>query len=395
MAKIDRYTFQGERVLFDVTVSQLTAGSTYITPVTGSSSTNAGTGKVTELGGASSITSTALSGDYGDLTRLIVISAVDSDGSAPDAAIWPVVDGTDLGDDMILDASQEGNMMPNPAQAVGGFSRVLGIPVRQAVQKGIANWALQATGLKAKSNYRFRVQSTAGWGNSGNVITPLRIIGIGDKLDGQALNTLAETIARQGYDGHVTYNAPGFDDLDAYHSIAGGLSSATWTALPGGTTQQGVKISRFFRYAYNATATPKQGEFILSTDNGVKGAEGNVADGHDLGFNYTDSKDYLFLLEFGVRPGTNQAFVGFRVDDQILPDDNGFPATSHVNPFPYGLVQPQRPDSNLYWALRKPAWQVVASTNKVAWFVTANGTAIPANSAGVALGGVKVQRGNQ
>lgn len=393
MAQLDRYTFQGKRILFDATVTQVKAGATLTTPVSGSKSDSQGKANLTTIGGANSLNSTALSGDFGDLTQVIVIAPVSSTGTYPDVAIWPVVDGTDIQDEILLDASAEGNMMPNPGNTIG-VVRTLGRPFREVIEKGMNNMPLIATGLKARGQYQFRVQSNAGWGNSGAAQTPLRIIGIGDKLNGQALDAVAELLATNGYPGAMNYSAPGYDSLVAEHSIQGGLRSATWTALPGGTAQQGVKVFRFFRYAYNAQDTTSQGQFVLSTDNAVKGAADNVSDNHGLGFDYTTSEDYLFLTEFGVRPGTHQAFTGFNINTTPLPDDNGFTTTAHVNPFAYGLVQPQRPEGNLYYAMQKPAWPVVASKNKLAFFITADGTAIPANSASVAIGGVHVQRGN-
>lgn len=390
----NRYTYQGKRILFDVTVTQVKPGATLTTVVTGSSKNDpSGASNVTQIGSAQGLASTALSGLYGDLTDIVVVPAVDSAGTYPDVALWPVVDGTDYGDRIMIDGSLPGNMFPNPANAIGRVVRRLGLPVRQIF--GQSGWALRATGLKAARNYQFRVYSAAGWGNNGTAVTPLRIIGYGDKLNAEALDVLASKMDSNGYRGHVQNSDPGYNALDAVHSINGGLSAKTWTALPGGPTQQGVKINRFFRYAYNAADTPSQGLYVLSNDNAVQGQQGNVMDSnHDLGFDFENNRDYLMLLEFGARAGTHQAFVGFRVDDTILPDDQGFIVSEGVNPFAYGNVQPQRPGTNEFYALSNAPWPMVANRNKLSFFIAADGTAVAAGDASVAVGGVLVQQGN-
>ena len=403
----DPYVFQGKRVLVDVTVTQVVAGATHLTVTTGSSSSDpTGASKITTLGGSNAIVGTALSGNYGDLTELYVIPAIESDGSWPDIAIWPVVDGVDLGDIIMLDGSVGGNMMPLASQIVGnGFVRTLGVPFRQALaqaqkaaQNGAQypNLALKATGLKAKQQYQFRVYSKSGFGNSATAQVALRIIGVGDKLDGQALQAVGASIAKYGYPGSFQHNAPGFNGIVGAHSIGGALSEANWTALPGGATQAGTKVNRFFRYAYNTSATTAQGRYVLSNQNSVQGVSGNVLDpNHDLGFDYSNSKDYLTVLEYGARAGTNQAFVGFTVGDTVLPDQpNGAPASVNVNPYVYGNVSPMRAATNEYFGLRATPWPVVAGGNKVAFFIQANGTAISANQASVAIGGVQVKQGN-
>lgn len=388
----NRYNYFGERMLFDVTITAVNPGATFTTPITGSSETN-GTGQITQIGSATVINGTNLAGLFGDLTRIVIQGPIDADGSFPDVSVWPVVDETSLDDKMVFDASVPGNMMPNKANTVGQKEVRLGIPFRKALSMN--NMALKATGLKAAASYTFQVYSKAGWGNSGAAQTPLRIIGYGDKIDKQTLAGLTALLNRNGYNGSIQMNTPGFPSLVATHSLGGALGPATWTALPGGMAQQGVKVFRRFTYAYNAIATAAQGAFILSMKNAVGGASGQVVDNHhDLGFDYENSSDYLLFTEYGVRPGTNQAFVGYKVDDTVLPDENGFAVSANLNQFPYGNVQPQRAAASEYYALGKIPWDLVAAQNKVAFFVAANGTAIPANSASVAIGGVLVQGAN-
>ncbi len=394
----DPYVFQGKRVLVDVTVTKVVAGATHLTVTTGASSNDpTGASNITILGGSNAIVGTALSSNFGDLTELYIIPAIESDGTWPDIAIWPVVDGVDLGDIIMLDGSVAGNMMPLASQIVGnGFARKIGVPFREAIAKYSNNIPLVATGLKAKQQYQFRVYSKDGFGNTAAAQVPLRIIGLGDKLDGQALKALSDQLALGGYPGKMSNNAPGYAPLNAMHTLGGALTEANWTALPGGTTQTGTKVNRFFRYAYNQLPTPAQGAYIMSNQNSVQGVSGNVVDtNHDLGFDYSNSKDYLNILEYGARAGQNNAFVGFKVGDTVLPDQpNGAPASVNVNPYVYGNVSPMRAATNEYFALKSTPWPIVAAGNKIAFFIQANGTAEAALASSVAIGGVQVKQGN-
>lgn len=401
------YLFPGERVLFDVTVTKVVPGATHTTVITGQSSNDpTGSSKITTIGSASSILSTALSGLYGDLTRLAIVSPIDSAGDPVDCAIWPYVDGSDLGDHLMFDASQGGNMMPLKGKAVGFTQRVLGIPFRKALNAAIArqakghvvtDFATKATGIKATRQYQFKVFSAAGFGNAAAATTPLRIIGIGDKLDGQALAAVGELIDKNGYPGLISRSVAPYGSLSVVHTLKGGLKPATWSATPGGIAQQGPRVFRFFRYAYNNVATGATGLFVLSNQNAVQGAQGNVMDdNHDLGFDYATSADWLEFLEYGIRPGANAFSAGFKVDDTVLPDNpNGFAATTNVNPYPFGNASPMRAASDEYYPMSPAAWPIVAFKNKVAFFIQANGTAEAANATSVAVGGLQIQQGHQ
>lgn len=388
------YEFPGKKVLVDVTITKVTAGGTHNAAVSGSVSNATGASTVTQIGSAGSILSSAMSGLYGDLTDLIVIPPVDAAGDYPDVAIWPIVDGVSLADKVMIDGSFPGNTFPNPGATVGGIRRSLGVPVRDALRKNRSNFAIVATGLKATRQYQFAVSSDKGWGNSAAAQTPLRIIGLGDQLDGTALDAVAAQIGAQGYPGGINLSVAPYRGLQATHMLKGGaLSPATWTGLPGGTNQSGVKVFRFERYAYNAIATPATGNFILSNQNAVQGAEGNVVDAnHDLGFDFSINGEFLQVMWYGARPGANNAFIGFRVDDTVLPDANGAFATAGVNPYAYGSAYPQRNAAEFY-ALPKAPWPMVAYRNRLSFFVAADGTAVAANADSVAIGGLLVQPG--
>ena len=404
---ISRYSYAGPHVLMDVTVTQMKPGSTHMTAITGSVTDPAGNkSQITNIGSLQAMVSTALSGTFADATEVILISPVDAGGVIPDCLVYPVPDSKPLGDVMLFDASLPGNMAPNPAQIVGpgaGKAFSLGVPVRKALQQAARDQAngktpnlpLVATGIKYAQQLQFAVYSTAGWGNSGAAEVPLRIIVLGEKLDRQNLDDLA----RYGWPGAFRDQARGFNGISGTHTIPGGVVSASsWTALSGGIAQGSVKTFRAVRVAYNATATPQTGLFVLSNQNSVQGAQGNVQSqtgSSDLGFDYTSEQKYLRITHLGIRPGPNSGFWGWKIDDTVLPDEpNGQIVSQGVNPWPYGNVQPQRSASGEFYGLPKTAWPLAAEPgHKLAFFIQADGTAIAANTESVALAGVLVEQG--
>ena len=409
----DRYDFTGSRRLVDVTVTKVKAGGTHTTSISGTKTDNSGTSNITTINGTAVMQTTALAGDFGDLTDLIIIGAVDSTGGFPDCQIQPYVDGKALGDLINIDGSAYGNMFPNPANAVGFLHVSLGIKFREALRKHMANLPMKATGLKAYQQYQFQVSSTLGWGNAATAKTPLRIIGFGDKLDKAAVSAAGvelQNLLNKFAAGESQYNplaiadqVEGFSEFVSFFSLPGGLTDKTWTGLMGGQAQKGTAVDRFFRVSYNTTATPANGIFPLTNSN-VFGGDSNYVGGtdNDLGFDYeSGTTAYLKFLEFGVHTAANLAFVGYQIGKQVFPDNpSGYAVTDGVNPYPFGIVQPQRTSSNLYYAMRRMPWPLVAWKNKVSFFVVANGTAIPAqfnadnttlqDCAGIAVGGVKV-----
>lgn len=405
------YIFPGERPLFDITVTQVKPGATHTTVTTGQSAASDSTGQsqMTQIGTQIPVQSAALSGLFADVTRIFVVSPVDASGTAPDVTIWPYIDGVDLSDHLVWDGSQAGNMLPVPGTLVdGGGELVIGIPFRQLM----ADWAKQAqaalnkgqephgvnivnkaTGLKARRSIQFKIQSNAGWGNSGTAQVPLRILGYGDALNGAALDQVAELVGTYGYPGSVSRNVQPFTSLSVEHQLTGGLSASAWSQLPGGTSQTGPRIWRFLRFAYNAVATSPSNQFVLSNKNSVQGVQGNVQSDQDIGFDYQEEAKYLEITNYGVRAGTNNALAGWTVNTTTLPTSTGFAATAAVNPYPYGNAQPIRAGSGLYLPLKRVAMPIVANQNKVAFWVQADGTATPANDTSVALAGLQIETG--
>lgn len=132
----------------------------------------------------------------------------------------------------------------------------------------------------------------------------------------------------------------------------------------------------------------------MSNQNAVGGTQGNVtSDKYDFGFAYMDGTRYLRFLELGIRPGANTVLWGVKVNDTILPQGQGIVVTPNVNWQQYGNVQPQLPGSNLFYALPRNQFPVVAYRNNVSVFVTANGTPIASGATSIAGGGILIETG--
>lgn len=396
--------------LIDVTVTTLGAGKTHTTTATGQQLANsqgvsqttqigatlsysATNSQTTQSGGRSALDTLQLSSAYGDGCKLFVVPPVDSAGNTVDCEIRPRVDGQPFDIYFNSSASVNDNLFPLPGKAVGAMTLDIGVPYRKALAARMSSLPLKATGWKYKSRLQFDVFSNLGWGVSAAPVTPLRILVYGDKMDDPALaalNAELQAAIKSGYDpfGYVD-QVVGFPAFAGKHEFPGKqITAGNWGAGPNGPTQVGTttQVFRFLRQAYNSEATTAQDPFFLSTLDAVGGSSDNVAaDINDLGFNNESSSDYYRLDIFGNRPGTNQGWVGVKVGETVLPTTSGAVATANVNPWNSGEVQPQRPDSSLYMAPGKSPFPVAVNGNKVVFFVTGNGTAIPAQISGTTL----------
>lgn len=422
-----RYALEGGHPLIDVTVTTVAAGKTHTTTLNGNQVSNSqGVSQTTQLGatlvnasnqttqsgGVAAIRTLTLTGAFADATDLFVIPPIDAAGKAVDCEIRPRIDGQPLEQHFNASAGLNDNLFPLPSATVGAYHVRIGQAWRKALRARMANLPLKATGWKAQRSIQFDVYSNIGFGVAAVPTTPLRIIVTGDKMDSAALALMDEELqailqqaGKTGYDPFSFVDkVPGFPVFTGRHVPPGAhITPETWTAGPNGPAQVGTvsQIYRFVRQAYPNQATNANNAFFLSKSDAVGGASDNVyADINDLGFDLTSDKTrYLRLDLLGLRGAVNQAFAGVKVDEQVLPTVDGQPLTSGVNLYPSGEVQPMRSDSSVYFPFGKSPWPVVARGNKVAWFVTPDGTAMNAefsatptlqDSPQVAVGGIEV-----
>lgn len=395
-----RYALEGGHPLLDVTVTTVAAGKRHITTLNGnqkadsqgvSQTTQIGAtlvnanSQTTQSGGLAALETLTLSDAYADLTDLFIIPPIDSGGTIIDCELRPRIDGTPLEEHFNISAGVNDNLFPIPGSTVGAYHMRIGMAYRKALRARVANLPLKATGWKGKRSLQFDCYSNIGWGVAAAPSTPLRIIGLGDKLDGAALSMLdmdLQAILGQGGYSPFAYidKVPGFAAYAGQHVPPGRhITPETWTALPNGPAQVGTQsqIFRFVRQAYPNKASNANNSFFLTLQDALGGGSDNLASElNELGFNNETTYRRIDLL--GLRGGLNQAFFGIKVDESVLPTTKGVALTTNVNLWPSGEVQPIRTDSNLYFPFGKSPWPVVAYKNKVVYFVTPNGAAMDA-----------------
>lgn len=389
--------FRSLTTLLDVTCSQINAGATVQSPESGQTSVNTSNIQVTQ----NSITTTHLSNGYVADARIIeIISPVDNAAAAnqyPDVEISIVNGSNDLKDTIVIDGSYLANMFARKKVTHGSRQIILGFSVRDLLLKNlqfpgsVKNMPLMMTGIKVTDSLSVNVTSQAGFGNNGAVAVPLRIIIKGEKYQASDLASLG-----LGYDGSIGVSYPGTSEFFAQHRLSGPLSEETWGSLPGGDSQGNLKIRRRIAYAYNQQATGTSSPYVFSRLGAVGGNQQNVVDNqHDLGDDFSKSKSMFLWQQLGVRIPSGQAYVGFKVGNEIIPQDSpqGAPISYNLNDFQYGNAEPQTAQSALYFALAESDTlaQMMVYGSAVAPFIATTGTQSYApNTASMAKSGILV-----
>ena len=400
----DYTVYKSISVLADVTVSQITGGATVISPTTPGASTASNANIVVT---PNTITSSDLAPGYVADARIIeIISPVDNSASAnvyPDVELTFVNGGESLKSTLLIDGSFLTNMFARKKVTHGSRQIVLGFSVRELLLWNMAhpnrqdplhkgNMPMSMTGIKVTKGLNVEVTSTNGWGNNGAVQVPLRVIVKGEKYLASDLVPFANA-----YDGTIKLNYPGVPEFNAFHVINGPVSAATWASLPGGVNQVGtVKVFRNLNYAYNALATGTSTPFVFSQITNVGGNQNNVKDtAHDLGNDFTIDKNMFLWQHLGFRIPSGQAYVGFKVGNQVVPQDSMFGAAVSygVNDYQYGDADPQGA-AGTYYAMSEADTlaQMMVYGNAVAPFIATVGTvSYAANTASVAKSGILVK----
>lgn len=400
----DFTVYKSISVLADVTVSQMTAGATVISPTTPGASTASNANIVVT---PNTITSSDLSPGYVADARIIeIISPIDNAAATtvyPDVEITFVNGGDSLKSTLLIDGSFLTNMFARKKVTHGSRQIVLGFSVRELLQWNAihpnpndphhkSNMPMSMTGIKITKGINVEVTSTSGWGNNGAVQVPLRVIVKGEKYLASDLAPFANA-----YDGQIQLSYPGVPQFTAFHVINGPVSASTWASLPGGVNQVGnVKVFRALNYAYNNLATSTSSPFVFSQITNVGGNQNNVKDtAHDLGNDFTIDNNMFLWQHLGFRIPSGQATVGFKVGNQVVPQDsmNGAAISYGVNDYQYGDGNPQAA-AGTYYALSEAdsLAQMMVYKNAVAPFIATVGTtAYAANTASVAKSGILVK----
>lgn len=407
--------------LYDVTVYYLAPGSTGVNlPVSGAlgksgNNTYAQITPNTIPNGTSQLPS----GVAGDALLVEVISPVVSNGGAilyPDVQWWPVADSTDLSSPtpaakFFADGSYGGNLFPMRSQVIGRKDAItIGISLRKLLNDAknghpSSDMALKATGWKFNSTLQVKVQSSRGFGagvSGDTVVTPLRIIVWGERITDNLLEPLAQyyrgafsrtTLRRYLERASIPMTISGFQN--------GQVSVADIATLPGGYNQKGDSVFRDVRFASNNNATGSSSRYFLTNSQQAYGTDGNVDSQYsgDLGMPFApvngvaaNAKSALILQKFGVVAGvTNLAYVGLDIGDAVIPDPNGWPVGPNVDRLVYGQAQPLRGNSEIYYPLPDLEVEIDVFGENASAFIAADGTAVAAGAASVAMAGVAVQ----
>lgn len=383
--------YLAKSVILDVQVTQIDANQELQSPKSG---TNGGI-QITPIWNQ---TTNVPNGYMWDVTDLEIISPVDANGTFPDCQITIYNGTTKLDHIIIIDGSVAGNMFPRGVLTIGAKRHRLGIPLRSLLWANaqnpgsVSNMALLATGIKVTSSITIAVKSTAGWGNSGTAVTPLRVIMKGDKIKETDIIPLSNF-----YNGQIRITQPPTNVFNAVHVPKFPFTASNWGTLPGGDSQGGVNVFKRVVYAYNNAATSSGANFIFSQQNQLNGTDSNVVDQqHDLGFDFTTGNSAFLLTDFGVNTSAN-VYFGYRLNNVTVPQDtpNGTALSAGVNDFQYGSVQPQLSNSGRYYTMHdseKFLKFLVYKSTAVPFINQGTYSSIAANDVSVALSGVLVQQ---
>lgn len=389
------------KVLLDVTVDTLAPGATVESPTSSSRTVGASTIGITpNTIDSSAITDT---NEVGEALYVGVVPPVAADGSGPDFEFFLKADDTSLEQYMLFDGQLDANVAPMPYATINGpvdrEGRFVGFfPLGKSTRallrnvtqgKAAKDIPLQITGVKYTDKLTVVVRSNTGWDSTR--LVPARIIVLGEKLTRNVIAQIARgfngTVNRQVMQREIEGKPP----ISFVHS--GVVSLEAWATLPGGTKQSGLRVHRFLRWSTNAVATGAQAPFPLTKRPGLQGADANVADtAHDLGFETSRTGQMLVVQGFGCRPHANQAYLGWLINNDYIPTPRGWEINQRVNIFNYGSVQPLRSKSGLYHLIPRYQGELLLNGENAVPFITAGGTAIPANGTKVVVDGVIIEK---
>lgn len=407
------------QLLADVQVISLAANTQGFPTVSGSTYTQ---GSNTTQMTPNSVNSTQPVPDtYWDGLYMEVFPGVLAAGaSEPDLQLTVKVDDIDYSPYFYVDISVSGNMLPPRDNTVGRSSILIGnsmirvaISAQRSVQRGAPlsrslwpiNMPLEFTGFKITKGIDFWFSSTSGFTSSTFVVPPTVKL-YGDVYDENLINFVVSMMPF-GWDGFISIQSarralasPPKPPYVATQQST--LTPKTFSTLPGGPKQSGVKVFRFLKYSVPLVSTSGQAIFPLtSLVEQIGGKTGSVGLSNDLGFAFRDNNNALYVREYGRIPGSGAGYAGITSGGtDVYPPETayGLVCTPGDPRVPYGQVQPYRPESDLYYRL--PRWgdwspgesgpEVIAGETMAFYVSAQNGTTISANTDKTAVGGAMI-----
>jgi hypothetical protein len=405
--------YKVHRVLYDVTITSMTAGQLLELDQTMSAG---GTSYRTNKPGVP--TTTDISGTYlGEIDSIEIISPIGTNGQPILAGlnIWFTVDAENYRHYIDIPADGPTLFFPLHVRTYGGshLARLLGEPFWKLALKGLAghtvsSMPLRNSTIKYAQYFGVTVYSANGFTAASGY--GLRIIVKGYLYQANDIAKLApgwQTSITYQTDGRETAGLPELNTTFPVSSSDLTFSPNVWQAMPGGVRQASPKVSPYVHYAVNASPTTPQTRFALSNNSTTYGGAGHVQNQYqDLGESVTTGTA-LLIKAYGLavisRP-SNIARFGFVVDGTEVPEQPnssqaGWGISDSVNDYYFGDVGPYIGDfgtgtgyAQLYRPIPHPdgePWLIYK--NNFAPFIADNGTPIPAGAVMFAEQGVIVE----
>lgn len=381
--------YDSRAILGDWTVPLMAGGATIQSPATGTKNYGGGPSSTISVTTNSIVTTALPDGMGADVTELEITPPQLASGTQPDCVIWFTNGSTALDGLQYIDASLQANMFPRAKLTRGQRRVTLGHSLRNALRQGMQNLPLKVTGIKVTQNLILNVASIAGWSNPA---VPLRVVARGAVYDGDDLMALG----RLGYNGSFSVSGKGVGTVSGIHQPGGTPGSIGWFAsLPGGTGQKGTKINRRIAFAYNALDTTAATPYTLSDQSAVLGTATSVSSpANDLGVAFSNARDALILTDvgFNLYNAGSQAYVGWRIDRTVVPQDNpyGTYVTQGNNDLQYGSTGAGDGQFFTLVPARTLGPGLIAGVSAVPIVTSANAAVLPAGSFSFALAGVQI-----
>jgi hypothetical protein len=406
-------SYKIHRTLMDVSITSMTAGQ--LIELTPDMEFN-GTSYRTNRPGVP--TTTNISGEYaGEIDSIEVIPAIGTNGQPVFGGtnMWFVIDGENQRH--YVDIPVDGAILSWPlhTRVWGGshLAHLLGVPFWKLALRGLAGFKLphmplDNTTIKYKEKFGISIYSINGWTAASGY--GLRIIIKGYIYTSQDLAHLAP-----GWQTEVSYqtevrDVQGQPALDTATTLAAdAISLDTWNQMVGGVQQPLPKVNPYIHYAVTAQATDANTRFALSNDNTTYGGSNHVQNEYqDLGINAVSAQVALLVKNAGPSTITRPSNIGrwgFIVDGTEIPENPetstaGLVVSDNVNDYFTGDIGPYIGDMGTgtgYAQLYRPTPRLdgqpllIYHKQKMAPFVAANGTPIPAGAIAFFMEGALVE----
>ena len=308
------------------------------------------------------------SNEVAEITHIEVFSPVTAEGTKEAlASVYPVIDGTPIGEYVNLHGYYDYNTAPMKQQTRNLYT--FGTPQNTNPLKNLTLKVKRSIGIEAfagatdvTSTVRVRV-----WGYRYSEDETIRNV-FGDSVYGAEY-----TMAERAFGREVTF-----------YKEAVEISQDKWDTLAGGIKQAQPKLMPMMRHAQNAVATTINKEYEFS--------DSNVSEpSHALYFDF-DENDALMITNLGVRANANLLNTFIRRSDGKRPE-NMFPTPYNTNMLHFGLAYPFMPiDIPQWYGLPALVQPYLINDEKGRVVIIDDGTQIPIDAVIAGIAGIRLEK---